>query len=95
MGYFTAAQRLYDFASMSVKGCGDLTLGLGRGQAARLASRGGIDLGPISCSQAWSQLESAEARLTELVTMYGTAAASAGVSVSVAGYGRLYDFRSN
>ena len=92
LGYFSAAQRLYDYAASAVQGCGDLASGLARGQAQRLANRGGIELGPISCSQAWSQLETAETRLTELVQMYGTAATSAGVSITVAGYGRLYDF---
>jgi len=92
LGYFNAAQRLYDYAASAVQGCGDLASGLARGQAQRLANTGGIELGPISCSKAWSQLETAETRLTELVQMYGTAATSAGVSITVAGYGRLYSF---
>ena len=92
LGYFDAAQRMYDLASSAIAGCGELASGLARGQASTVASSAGINQDLISCSSAWTRLETAQARLMELTRMYGQMAAANGIAVSVVGYSRLYAF---
>ena len=92
LGYFDAAQRMYDLASSAIAGCGELATGLARGQASRVADTAGLNPDLISCSSAWTRLESAQSRLMELTRMYGQMAAANGVAVTVAGYSRLFSF---
>lgn len=92
MGYFAAAQRLWDTAQVLIEGCGDVTEGLARKGAQQMANRAGFELGPVACSNAWRHLEQAQERLTELTMAYSVAGGSVAGSVTVAAYGRLYAF---
>ena len=92
LGYFDAAQRMYDLASSAIAGCGQLSTGLARGQASKVASSASLNTDLISCSSAWTRLETAQERLMELTRMYGQMAAANGIAITVAGYGRLYSF---
>ena len=83
---------MYDLASSAIAGCGQLSTGLARGQASKVASSASLNTDLISCSSAWTRLETAQERLMELTRMYGQMAAANGIAITVAGYGRLYSF---